>query len=68
MEQVFYRLEADMHSSDLSVNYLDGEYDLAIKHFQRWLNDDEVFNEMLYKIVIKDGEIIKKEYILSHLN
>jgi len=68
MEKIFYRLEADMHVSDLSVDYSDCEYDLAIKHFQRWLNDDEVFNEVLYKITTKDGKIINKEYILSQLN
>jgi len=67
MEKVFYRLEADTHISDLSVDYSDYEYDLAIKHFQSWLNDKDIFNEMLYKITTKDGKIINKEYILSHL-
>jgi len=67
MEKIFYRLEADMHISDLRVDYSDYEYDLAIKHFKSWLNDKNVFNEMLYKITTKDGKIINKEYIYIYI-
>jgi len=63
MEQVFYRLEADMHISDLSVDYSESGYDLAVKHFRRWLSDEDVFNEMFYRVTTKDGKIINKEYI-----
>ena len=63
METIFYRIEADIHPSELSVDYSDYEYDLAVKHFKRWLNDKEVFNEMFYKITTKDGKILNKEYI-----
>jgi hypothetical protein len=62
-EETFYRIEADMNISDLSVDYSENEYDIAINHFKKWLEDDEVFNECFYKITTVNSKIVNKEMV-----
>lgn len=63
MDKVTYKLEADMHIAPLEVEYLECDYEIAVRHFKSWLKDPVVFNEMFYKVTYNNDVKVNEQYI-----
>jgi hypothetical protein len=62
-QEIRYRLEADMSITDLSVEYLENQYNEALEHFKNWLRNKDIFNECLFKVTYENGIEKEKVYI-----
>lgn len=58
---VRYRVVADIDITGLDIEYEDIEN--AVKHYKKWLDDKEVLNVCIYKVIYEKGIEKSKEFI-----
>ncbi|MNB84584.1 hypothetical protein D3C81_654510 [compost metagenome] len=59
-EYTYYVVEADMDSAPLQSKPILA-LDIAINFYENWVQSEDVFNEVIYKVKETDGKIVSKE-------
>jgi len=50
VNEIKYKIEADMHVVPLEVEYDECDYDKALVHFNSWVKDYDVFNIITWRL------------------